>query len=86
MNEYSFNEKELIRSIADIIISNPYYFSQVFSDSEIYDVFPTLKNIVQYIQISEIYDISEIKEHMNNIDDVTIKAIFLRSFNCWINQ
>jgi hypothetical protein len=83
MNEYSLNEKQLIRSIGDFIINDPVYFSQIFRNSDIYEVFPPMKDIVQYIQTNETYDVSVIKEHMDNINDITIRNIFIHAFDYW---
>jgi len=86
MNEYSLHDKELIRRIADFIFCHSSYSSTVLSGSDVYEIFPDMKEIILYIQSNENYDNSIIRDYMENVNDITIKSIFIHAHDSWLRR
>lgn len=84
MNKYSLHDKELIRRIADFIFCHSPYAQVVFCNSDVYEIFPDMKETIIYIQSNKNYDNSVVREHVELMNDVTIKSIFIHAYDSWL--
>lgn len=91
-NKKSIDDKQLIRSIADVVLYNPSFARDIFSTaSEIVDIFPELNELADFVLFfykdEQYYE--QLTEVIKNIKDPDTKAIFissLLSFNSSRNE
>ncbi|NWA62878.1 helicase [Pantoea sp. B9002] len=84
----SLQDKQLIRSIADLVIQNPSRAREIFGNlDKIVQLYPELSGVRDLVlsYLSENY-LKELSYEINGINDKTTKNIFMSALNSYINS
>ncbi|EST56947.1 hypothetical protein K151_3201 [Proteus hauseri ZMd44] len=90
-NEKSLQDKQLIRSISDLIIQNPSRARELFGDfNKIKTLYPELSEVCDLVlnlslSDSDIY-INNLHVEINKIPDKTTKNIFKSALDFYLNN
>lgn len=87
-NDKSLQDKQLIRSIADLIIQNPSRARELFGNlSQIVGLYPELEGVCNLVVDLRSADyIEDLRHEINNIDNTITKNIFISAFNYYSNN
>ncbi|MGB8498804.1 MAG: helicase [Pantoea agglomerans] len=84
----SLQDKQLIRSIADLVIQNPSRAREIFGNlDKIVKLYPELSGVRDLVisYISEDY-LQKLGSEIKTINDVTTKNIFMSALNSYSNN
>lgn len=81
----SLNEKQLIRSIADLIIKNPQRFREIFqAGDKVETVFPELEDVIAFLMMYDDRDYHEkLRMEISGIADRQTQGIFEAALNSY---
>ncbi|QXO12324.1 hypothetical protein pEaSNUABM49_00078 [Erwinia phage pEa_SNUABM_49] len=83
---YTIQDKMLIRSIGDLIISDPSMFKTICIGENVTTIFPPMKDLVEYLYSTDYFDLITIKSLVDDIDDISIRNIFQSAIRQWNNS
>ncbi|MEL7592703.1 hypothetical protein ACEUC8_01675 [Aeromonas veronii] len=87
-NDKSLQDKQLIRSIADLIIQDPSRARELFGNlNKVVSIYPELEGVCNLVTdlTSENY-INDLSIKINEIDNKVTRNIFLSALNHYINH
>lgn len=90
INKKSIDDKQLIRTISDIVVKNPSFADEIFRDNkDIISIFPELEEISNFISTNhndgDIF-YKKLSIAINEIKDKETKAIFTSSLNLFLSE